>query len=53
VDSSESLHSSNGLGFVLVLGLFSFYLVSALKNEKKYHLLVIFFSKHSKIKIKL
>jgi hypothetical protein len=49
VDSSESLHSDSGLGSVLVLGLFSLYLVYALKNEKD-HLLVIFFPKHSKKK---
>jgi hypothetical protein len=31
----ESLRSSNDLGSVLVLGLFSLYLVCDLKNEKK------------------
>jgi hypothetical protein len=41
VDSSESMRSSSVLGSMLVLGLFSLYLVYALKNEK-YHLLVIF-----------
>jgi hypothetical protein len=49
VDSSESQRSSSGLGSVLVLGLFSIYLIYALKNEKN-HLLVIFFPNHSKNK---
>jgi hypothetical protein len=52
VDSSESLLSSSGLGSVSVFGLSSLSLDYALK-KKKYHLLVIFISKHIKIKKKI